>query len=115
MEQAVKQLVKGAEIAMSKAVLLTSENEKLQMENKRQKRKRVQRRMYIAKGGILTGSEGASLAHAASEGGAESAAAPAAAPATAATEQLQRAPRKCSMCTSTEHTARTCPRRQATS
>ena len=32
----------------------------------------------------------------------------------AAAERPQRAVRKCSMCKSTEHTARTCPRRQAT-
>ena len=31
----------------------------------------------------------------------------------AAAERPQRAVRKCSMCKSTEHTARTCPRRQA--
>ena len=33
----------------------------------------------------------------------------------AAAERPQRAVRKCSICKSTEHTARTCPRRQATS
>ena len=92
-------------MAMSSTVLLASENEKLRMENQRQKRKKAQRRTYIAKGGVLSGAEGASRASAAEEGAA----------AAAAAERPQRAPRKCSMCTSTEHTARTCPRRQPTS
>ena len=72
------------------------------MENQRQKRKKAQRRTYIAKGGVLSGAEGASRASAAKEGA-------------AAAKRPQRAPRKCSMCTSTGHTARTCPRRQPTS
>ena len=65
--------------------------------------------MYIAKGGVLSGAEGASRASAAEEGTA------AAEEGAAAAERPQRAPRKCSMCASTEHTARTCPRRQPTS
>jgi len=95
-------------MAMLSAILLASENEKLHMENQRQKWKRVKKRTYIARGGVLSGAEGASCAQAAQiragEGAAE-----------AAAGRPQRAPRKCSMCTSTEHTARTCPRRQATS
>ena len=107
-EQALSQLVKGCEMAMSSAVLLVSENEKLRVENQRQKRKRAKRRTYIARGGILSGAEGASRAQAAQKGAAEGAAETAA-------ERPQRAPRKCSMCKSLEHTARTCPRRQITS
>ena len=57
--------------------------------------------MYIARGGVLSGVEGLSRAQAAQEGAAE-----------AAVERPQRALRKCSICKSTEHTARTCPRRQ---
>ena len=91
---------------MSSAVLLTSENKKLRIENQRQKKKRAKKRTYIARGGILSGAEGASRAQAAREGVVERAA-------EAAAERPQRAPRKCSMCESTEHTARTCPRRQA--
>ena len=64
--------------------------------------------MYIARGGVLLGAEGASQAQAAQEGAVEGAA-------EVAAKQPQRALHKCSMCTSTEHTARTCPRRQATS
>ena len=92
-------------MAMSSAVLLASENEKLRMENQRQKRKRAKKCTYIARGGVLLGAEGASRAQAAQGGAAEGAAA----------ERPQRAPRKCSICKSLEHTARTCPRRQATS
>ena len=109
---AITQLVKGCEMAMSSAALLASENERLRMENQRQKRKRKQRRMYIAKRGVLSGAEGASRAQAAQNAATEAAAIEAG---SAATERPQRAPRKCSMCTSTEHTARTCPRRQVTS
>ena len=59
-EQALGQLVKGCEIAMSSAVLLASENKRLYIENQRQKRKRAQRRTYIARRGVLLGVEGLS-------------------------------------------------------
>jgi hypothetical protein len=95
-------------MAILSAVLLISENKKLRIENQRQKKKRVERRTYIARGGVLSGAEGASRAQAAQEGVVEGAA-------EAATERPQRVPRKCSVCYSIEHTARTCPRRQATS
>ena len=91
-------------MAMLSAVLLASENEKLYIKNQRQKKKRAKKRTYIARGGVLSGAEGASCAQAAREGVVERAA-------EAAAERPQRAPRKCSMCESTEHTARTCPRR----
>jgi hypothetical protein len=91
-------------MAMLSAVLLASENEKLCMENRRQKKKKVERRTYIARGGVLLGVEGASRAQAAQEGVAEVAA-----------ERPQRVLRKCSICKSTEHNARTCPRRQINS
>ena len=87
-------------MAILSTVLLTSENKKLRIENQRQKRKRAQPRTYIARGGVLSGAEGLSRAQAAE------------APAEAAAERPQRAPRKCSICASTEHNARTCPRRQ---
>ena len=103
--QALSQLDKGCEMAISSAVLLASENEKLCIENQRQKRKRAKRRTYIARGGVLTGAEGASRAQAAQGGAAEGAA-------EAAAKRPQRAVRKCSICKLTKHTARTCPRRQ---
>jgi hypothetical protein len=88
-------------MAILSTVLLTSKNKKLYIENQRQKWKRVKKRIYIARGGVLLGVEGASYTQAAQI--------------EAAAERPQRAPRKCSMCKSTEHNARTCPRRQATS
>jgi hypothetical protein len=91
-------------MAILSAVLLATKNQKLYIENQRQKRKRATRRTYIARGGVLSGAEGLSRARAAQKGAAE-----------AAAERPQRAVRKCSVCKSTEHTARTCPRRQATS
>jgi hypothetical protein len=102
-EQALSQLVKGCEMAMSSAMLLASENEKLRMENQRQKRKRAKKRTYIARGGVLSAAEGVSCAQAAQIRAEDRAV-------EAAAERPQRAPRKCSKCASTEHTARTCPR-----
>ena len=95
---------------MLSAVLLTSENKKLYIENQRQKKKRAEKRTYIARGGVLSGAEGASRTQAAQEGVVEGAAEAAEAAAEAATERPQRAPRKCSICYSIKHNARTCPR-----
>ena len=89
-------------------MLLASENKKLYIKNQRQKRKRVKKCTYIARGGILLGAEGASRAQAIQGGVAGGAV-------EAAAERPQRVPRKCSMCKSLEHTACTCPRRQTTS
>ena len=66
------------------------------------------KRSYIAKGGVLSGAEGASHTQAAQEEAVAVAA-------EAAVERPQQVLRKCSMCKSTEHNARTCPKRQATS
>jgi hypothetical protein len=49
-EQALSRLVKSSEMAMHSAVLLATENSQLRMENQRQKRKKAQKRLYIAKG-----------------------------------------------------------------
>ena len=54
-EQALTQLVKGCEMAMSSAILFASENEKLQVENQCQKKKRAIRRTYIARGVFYQG------------------------------------------------------------
>jgi hypothetical protein len=48
-------------MAMHSAVLLTNENKQLRAANERQKRKRAQRRSYIATGGVLTVEEGIQL------------------------------------------------------
>ena len=72
-EHALRRLIKGCEMAMSSAVLLASKNEKLRMENQRQKKKRAKKRTYIARGGVLLGAEGASRAQAAQKGAVEGA------------------------------------------
>jgi hypothetical protein len=105
-EQALNQLVKGCQMAMHNAVLLASQNKKLFTENQRQKRKRAQRRSYIAREGVLTGGEAQNLIEIGNNGG------------TAAVEEAesgvrQRAPPKCSVCSSLAHNARTCPERQS--
>jgi len=58
-EQALSQLIKGCKIAILSAILLAGENERLYIENHRQKRKRANKRTYIARGGVLLGAEGA--------------------------------------------------------
>jgi hypothetical protein len=104
--RALNQLVKGCQLAMNSAVLLAEENRQLQHENKRQKRKRAKKRAFIATGGVLTIQEGCDLSQNANivpDSGVER---------QEESRQL-RAPQKCSMCKSLEHTARTCPLRQA--
>jgi len=92
---------------MHSAVLLTNENEKLRIENQRQKRKRAKWRLYISKGGILTGAEAQSLIEKEQESRTEVVQ-------NEASQVRQRAPPKCSVCQSLEHNARTCPERQRT-
>ena len=46
---------------MHNAVLLTNQNKKLFKENQRQKQKQAQRRRYIAREGVLTGSKAQKL------------------------------------------------------
>mgnify|MGYP003428884493 FL=1 len=92
-------------MAMHSAVLLAHENKRLQSENQRQKRKREKRRLYIAKGGILTGAEAQSLIEREEISRTE-------VEARDRGEVRQRAPPKCSVCQSLEHNARTCPERQ---
>jgi hypothetical protein len=53
-DRAVRQLVKGCQMAMHSAVLLADENKRLRAANERQTKKRAVRRSYIAKGGVLT-------------------------------------------------------------
>jgi hypothetical protein len=59
--QAIRQLVKGCQLAMQSATILAQENQKLRASNQRQKRKRQQRRQYIACGGALQVQEGQAL------------------------------------------------------
>ena len=105
--QAVRQLVKGCELAMQSATLLKAENKTLRAANEKVKKKRAKKRSYVGRGGILTPAEAlGSCAPAAIEAGVEivpveSIVAP----------RAQRAPRLYSICRSPSHTARSCPER----
>ena len=92
-------------MAIASAILLASKNTKLYIENQRQKKKRAKKRIYIARGDVLSEAKGASHMQAAQEGAVEGAA-------KVAVKRPQQAVRKYSMCISTEYTAHTCPRRQ---
>ncbi|KAM4062004.1 DDE superfamily endonuclease [Hirsutella rhossiliensis] len=59
---AVRYLVKGCQMAMHGAALLSEENERLRSENQRQRRKRDMRRSYVAHGGVLAVEKGLRLA-----------------------------------------------------
>jgi hypothetical protein len=59
--QAVRQLVKGCQLAMQSATILAEENAKLRASNYRQRQKRQQRRQYIASGGVLQAQQGQDL------------------------------------------------------
>lgn len=101
---ALNQLVKGCQMAMHSAILLTEENRHLRTENERQKKKKMKRKSYVATGGVLTVQEGVTRSQIVDI-----------TPIQEVTDQLTepriRAPSKCSMCKSLEHTARTCPTR----
>ena len=105
-EHALDQLVKGCQMAMHNAVLLASQNERLYAENQRQKRKRIEKRSYIAKGGVLTGAEARGLM----ENGDNSQVMDIA---KVQPVKYQRAPPKCSICGSLQHNARICSERQS--
>ena len=59
----LNQLVKDCQIAINSAMLLAKENRQLQVENKRQKKKRAKKRLYIAIEGVLTIQEGLDLSN----------------------------------------------------
>jgi hypothetical protein len=101
-DRAVRQLVKGCQMAMHSAALLADENKKLRTANERQKKKRAVRRSYIATGGVLTVQEGLNRSVIMDSE-------PVGQFTGRAGEQRIRAPRTCSMCKSLEHTAPTCP------
>jgi hypothetical protein len=101
-DHALDQLVKGCAMAMHSAVLLSSENQRLATENARQKRKRAQKRSYIAKGGIFTAAEALELIQQATNEHIEHVE-------ERPLEVKQRAPARCSLCGSLEHKAPRCP------
>ena len=105
-DRALNQLVKGCRMAMHSAVFLASEVKELRTANEKQKRKRGKARTYIADGGVLTGREGQNRAKKRKmvdkvESEISNA------------QPKRRAPSKCSLCSSYEHTARTCLERAA--
>jgi hypothetical protein len=102
LDQALSQLIKGCQMAMHNGVLLARQNEQLLVENRRQKQKRAKKRLYIAKGGILSSSEAQELINKRNNTLEE---AEKGKPA----EARQRAPPKCSLCSSLEHKAPACP------
>src|SRR5450432_1342095 len=118
-ESAMNQLVKGCELAMNNAVLLTEEVRQLRAENARQVKKRAKKRRFLATSGTLTLQEGVALQAPIIEpielvvelepvieaGGGVGADEPVV---------RRRAPRLCSVCRSGSHTARTCPERAST-
>jgi hypothetical protein len=55
--QAIQQLVKGCNLAMYSVVILTNENIQLQIANKKVKKKRGWKRIYVSKGGIANRSD----------------------------------------------------------
>ena len=102
-ERAIAQLVKGCQMAMHSALILAHENERLMAANKKQKQKRAKKRAFIATGGILTVAEGLHLTeqvHRAMEGSTE--------------QSSQRAPPKCSLCSSLFHKSNKCPQHKET-
>lgn len=98
---AIRQLIKGCQLAMHNAVILADENKKLWAENNRQKRKKAVKRSFIAIGRVLTVAKG--LANINNKDIVEEEVVK-----HAVNIQSIRASRKCSKCRSIEHTARTC-------
>ena len=101
--QAVSQLIKGCQLAMTSATILAVENKKLQQAVQRRQRKQQQRRQYIASGGALQAQDGQLLAVAA-EREAQEAEQPRPA-------GRQRAPPTCSKCHIQGHIRTHCPTR----
>jgi hypothetical protein len=102
--KAVKQLIKGCQMAMHSAAILAAENTSLRAANERVKRKRQKRRSYVGKGGASTAvevQEGQNQAIIDVEEGVQVVQQP-------EIRVQNRAPRMCSICRSLEHTARTC-------
>ena len=106
---------------MNSAAMLANDNAQLRAENERQKKKTAKKRKHITRGGVLGAAEGLSLIEAsrsALEEGVRTVR-----PSESALEEGTRAggpivvepqrlaPPKCSMCSSMEHNARTCPMR----
>ena len=59
--QAVSQLIKGCQMAMHSAAILTKDNSELRAANQRRKQKEQHRRRYIAQGGALQAQQAQAL------------------------------------------------------
>ena len=99
--QAIRQLVKGCQLAINSATILAEENRKLRTASQRQRRRRDQRRQYIARGGALQAQQGQQLAIEAERVVAEVEQAQ-------ATQGRQRAPPTCTKCHIQGHTRTQC-------
>ena len=99
--QAIRQLVKGCQLAMNSATILAEENRKLRRVSERQQRRRDQRRQYIARRGALQAQQGQQLAAEAERVVAEVEQAQ-------ATQGRQRAPPTCTKCHIQGHTRTSC-------
>lgn len=106
--QALDQLVKGCEMAMHNAVLLANENVALRAANQKQRQKRAKKAISISQGGVLTVQEGQRRTTAIQNEAITI-------EERTASQGRTRAPKKCSLCSSYEHTARTCAQRYSTS
>ncbi|KAL1954569.1 hypothetical protein VTO42DRAFT_1044 [Malbranchea cinnamomea] len=99
--RALDQLVKGCQMAMHNAAILTAQNRELLAANEKQKRKRERQHPFIGQEGALTVEEGMGHVRRFTEGEIGVVEQP--------EERLQkRVARQCSICGSLEHTARTC-------
>ena len=103
-KQALGQLIKGSHLAIHNATLLADENTALRTANQRQRQKRSKPVSSISQGGILTIQEGQLRTQSIGniKGGEVG---------QSATQSKTRAPSRCSLCSSLEHTARTCAQR----
>ena len=97
-------MIKGCHLAIHNATLLADENAALRAANQRQQHKRSKPASSISQGGVLTIQEGQARTQSLqnSEGGEME---------QPINEPKRRAPSKCSLCSSLEHTARTCAQR----
>ena len=126
--QSLQKMIKGCQMAMHNGILLQEENSRLRAENARKKKKQA-RRAFIQTGGTMSIEEGMTHVEAPQKGPGRRQKGPGrrqevqssqkppeeveggeAGPLeTTAPLARKRAPPKCSLCNSLEHTARTCP------
>jgi hypothetical protein len=110
-DEALKKLVKGCAMAMQSGAILHAENKALRIANRRQTQKRKQRRSNLGKKRVMTIAEAQDMMDEREVEQQFHNEAPKA-PTSAPPEPVRtKAPPRCSVCYSFEHTARTCPTR----